>query len=270
MPGDVVRISKDGVERAAVAYDGVPSVDGAPACIAPGATSVSGTFKHGVPASHPFLPPVGPFGGVVVDPYTVLSVWRSGFRGQLTAESITTEGDHWTATFPQPLAPGDGIGLYHAYTISTSVGVATVWSWRDIRHCSPTVPTLPMPQPPPPPPPVVPACTADALAADTAFETRLTRAVERLRLRPLRKGAARLTGLPACAGGTFAVEVKARGAVVARSTASATGTTLTQALTRTRRAARLAGRRRARVKVTIRIADSAGGALTWSCRVTVR
>lgn len=264
--GDLVRISKDGVERAVVPYDGVPSIDGDPGCIAPGAAALSGSFKRGVPAPQPFTS-TGPHGGVLVDPYTALSVWRSGFSGAFAAQSITTAGERWTAAFPQPLAPGDGLGIWHAYTVATPVGIGTVWSWREIAPCRTTVPQLPMPLPPAPAPPqAAERCSAAAIAADATSRKRLRRAVAKLRLRTLRRGSAKLADLPGCAGGRVAIVIRARGAVVARGTAAGADI----ALARTKRTKRLAGRRRANVTVTVRITDADGGVGSWSRRLTLR
>jgi hypothetical protein len=265
-PGDIVHIYNEaGDERATVPYDGVPSVDGSSPCIPPGPATLGGAFQHGVPAPQPFTPG-GPHGGVLVDDYTALSIWRQGSEGFEAADQIATEGNRWTATFSRPLARSETIGLWHAYTIPTPVGVATVWSWRNIGLCT-ALPVLPMPEPPPNPAPV---CTAEGIRAHPSFRARLERSIKRLRLRALRRGTARLAGLPSCAGGTVRVEIKAGGVVVAKGAATATGGDVTQALARTKRTARLAGRRRAKVKVTIRIADKAGGAVSWSRKLTLR
>jgi hypothetical protein len=274
LPGDVVRVLRDGVERAAVPYDGMPSVDDT-SCAVVGGTTLTGTFRHGEPGTRTFG---SPGYGLLVDPYTYLrfAFWLLP-EGGLSEGVVSTVGDRWSATFSRPIQADDALIVGNAYTVATPAGPAMVSSRPSVRICPQPLPFGPPPveppaTPPTPPtqPPPTPACTADAIAADPAFETRLTRAVKRVRLRALRKGVARLAGVPSCASGNVAVEVRAGGRIVAKGATNLTGTTVTQALTRTRRAARLAGRRRTRVKVTVRIADVAGGTVIWSCRVTLR
>lgn len=261
--GDVVHILRDGTERAAVTYEGDRVFDGA--CFPPGTTEISGSLRLGDPAADPYPPEQDG----LVDPSTALLIFRAG--GFIVPEFSSPT--RWHASLPAPLAIGGGISVLNDYRIVTPVGTATVWSWHTTGACQPTVPVLPMPGPPAPPappgapdPPAPPPSCATALAADPAAAATVRRAARTLRLRALRRGRARLGGLPACPGGTLRISVTRRGRTLARvTTASDAGNA-----PKLRRVRRLHRRAPATVRVSVRLTDASGATATWRPRVTAR
>lgn len=269
--GDVVRILRDGVERVAVPYDAQPKVDDA-SCAVAGGTALTGTFRYGEPGTRTIG---SPGYGLAVDSHTYLRFALSEAPNPgMTEATITTAGDRWTATFPRPLAPNDGLLVATGYTMETAVGSAVVMMARGVQVC-PT--PLPPPFPPaddgprdrPPPP-----CGAGELRADPAFEPSVRRALGAIRLKHLRRGSAALKHLVVCAHGLVSASIRTTGrrpAVVARGIQPTRKETLaTLPLRRMQRAARLTGRRRARVKLVLAFRDSAGETLTWTARATLR
>jgi hypothetical protein len=260
--GDVVRIFRDGVERATVAYDGGAVLDD-PGCAPPGATVLSGTLRAGDPAAEPLSSP-SLAGALVLDPQTQLIV----FRGvEETPATLTGAGNRWRAELARPLERAD-VTFLNRYSIVTAVGTATVWAWRSVELCQP-------PYTPPPPytgPPPAPPCSSGTLRAGEEFDAAARRAVSALRLKRVRRGGAALKDLAVCDHGLVSAWVRTTGRrplVVARGSASTWGTRTTLELKRTRRAGRLAGRRTP-VKVVLRFRDSAGKTLTWTRHVTLR
>jgi hypothetical protein len=255
-PGDIVHIFRDGVERASVPYEGGPVIDG-PGCLPAGTTVLAGTLRRGDPDAEPATSPPDA-GDLVLDPQTRLKVFRLPEERPAT---LTGAGNRWRAELARPL---DGpIGSLNEYRIATPVGSATVWTWASVDICGREWEFVPPPYSPPP-------CRAPVVALDPRVAPALEKSAGRLRLRALRRGRARLDGVRACPGGTVTVTVTARKAVVARAHLTAAGEYVAVPLTRTRRAKRLKGRRRADATVTVRIVDAGGESMTWSKRLTLR
>jgi hypothetical protein len=263
--GDVVRIYRDGAERAVAWYD-PPTVEDT-SCAVIGGTTLTGTLRRGEPGMQTIS---SPGYGLSPDPYTYVRVALWDTRVGLIESTLAVDGTRWTAQFPSPIPDDQSLLVTNAYTIASPVGSAVVGSTRGVPYC-PAPPPPPVPLEPPPPPAA--PCSAATLRGSEEFDAAVRRAVAGLRLKRLRRGAAALPDLLVCERGLVSASITTTGrrpAVVARGIRSTSGTRVTLHLVRTRRAARLAGRRRAAVKLVLRFRDSAGETLTWTKHLTLR
>ena len=261
--GDVVHVLHEGVEQAAIPYE--PAGFDA-ACAPRDARTLSGTFQHGEAVGRAFEAETP--GMLRVDDHTSLRVFL-GSEADEAAATLSADGDRWQVRLSRPAGDVSFVNVLNAYRRSTPVGPATVWSWLLVDDCLPPLPELPT-GPPPPLPPAAAPCTAASLLAAPEAGAAFRAAVRTLRLRPLRRGRAALGGLAACPGARVSVRVATTGrraVVVAKGRATWADAPL--ALVPTRRAARLAGRRRAAVRVTLRLTDAAGGTAAWTRRATL-
>jgi hypothetical protein len=261
--GDVVRIYRDGVERAVAWYDPTPTVADT-SCAVLGGTTLTGTFRRGEPGMRTGS---SPGYGLSVDPYTYIRVALWDVRAGLLEGSISVDGTRWTANFPGPITTDQSLVVTNSYAIASPVGSAMITTTRGVPYCPPP------PAPPEPPTTPPPPCTTYALRGSPFVATAVRRAVGTLSLKRLRRGTATLADLPVCAGGRISATVTTTGrrrVIVAKGKQTPTPERATVRLSATRHAKRLAGRRKVRVKVTIRYADAAGDMETWTRRVTLR